>query len=256
MFDVQLRIFVDVSLIPKIGFIDVSMHRRCSLQLQLQVIRQLVKAHLTYGLYLKVRDIPRCKQHTSSMCIRNQKVVATFNNREIIELRGPNGKQAHSESLDCFLRAAKTQTIICKLRTYIHVHTLHTYPYMHTQLCVYYRTSIYAYEKLRWEILAYCHGASSSASLFRYKNTWHINLAASPLTHWHTHTHLCTHMVCTPGKCFSTLSRRGANVGRAAAAGSGCEMCEELRSPSASTMFNFKCDSPHLALPFVHPPPR
>lgn len=124
---------------------------------------------------------------------------------------------------------------------------------------MYYRTSIYAYEKLRWEILAYWHGASSSASLFRYKNTWHINLAASPLRHTHTHTYihrhrltyLCIHMVCPPGRCFSTLSRRGANAGRAAAAGSGCEMCEELRSPSASTMFNFKCN---FSQPADYPP--
>lgn len=56
---------------------------------------------------------------------------------------------------------------------------------------MYYRTNIYAYEKLRWEILAYCHGASSSASLFRYKNTWHINLAAFPPPHQtHTQAHI------------------------------------------------------------------
>lgn len=76
------------------------------------------------------------------------------------------------------------------------------------------------------------------------------------LEHTQAHTCLCIHLVCTPGKCFSTLSRRGANVGRAAAAGSGCEMCEELRSPSASTMFNFKCNFP-VPLPwFSHPPMR
>lgn len=73
-----------------------------------------------------------------------------------------------------------------------------------------------------------------------------------PDTHTGTHTYVCIYMVCPPGKCFSTLSRRGANVGRAAAAGSGCEMYEELQSPSASTMFNFKCN---FSQPADYPPP-